>query len=185
MKKDVKQTEQNAMKMLNDLLIQTRALNSADRDNRETISEKEYRTVDIELEQKTTIERIRSLQHQEKLMSERRAQKEKELLEAEERLRQLKEKGSRFEEALIERERRQKEEQMKLERIQFIKNEERKLEEALMQKEEEDTYDERIERLQQEERNALSYIENRNLNVCLQWLRQNQIRIGERHYKKL
>ena len=160
--KDVKQTEQETMRMLNDLLIQTRALNSAGRENRETISEKEYRTVDIELEQKTTIERIRSLQHEEKLMSERRARKEKELLEAEERLRQLKEKGDRFEEALIERERRQKEEQMKLERLQFIKNEERKLEEALMQKEEEERYfDDRIERLQQEEQNVLSYIENR------------------------
>ena len=107
-------------------MIQTRALNSAGRENRETVSEKEYRTVDIELGQKTTIERIRSLQHEDKLMSERRAQKEKELLEAEERLRQLKEKRSRFEEALIERERHQKEEQMKLERLQLIKNEERK-----------------------------------------------------------
>ena len=160
--KDVKQTEQETMRMLNDLLIQTRALNSAGRENRETISEKEYRTVDVELEQKTTMERIRSLQHEEKLMSERRARKEKELLEAEERLRQLKEKGSRFEEALIERERRQKEEQMKLERLQFIKNEERKLEEALRQREEEELYfDERLERLQQEERNVLNYIENR------------------------
>ena len=160
--KDVKQTEQETMRMLNDLLIQTRELNSAGRENRETVSEKEYRTVDVELEQKTTIERIRSLQHEEKMMSERRARKEKELLKAEERLRQLKEKGSRFEEALIERERRQKEEQMKLERLQFIKNEERKLEEALRQKEEEERYfDERIERLQQEERNVLSYIENR------------------------
>ena len=160
--KDVKQTEQETMRMLNDLLIQTRALNSAGRENRETISEKVYRTVDVELEQKTTIERIRSLQHEEKLMSERRARKEKELLEAEERLRQLKEKGSRLEEALLERERRQKEEQMKLERLQFIKNEERKLEEALMQKEEEERYfDERIERLRQEERNVFSYIENK------------------------
>ena len=160
--KDAKQTEQETMRMLNDLLIQTRALNSASRENRETISEKAYRTVDIELEQKTTIERIRSLQHEEKLMSERRARKEKELLEAEERLRQLKEKGTRFEEALIERERRQKEEQQKLERLQFIKEEERKLVEALRQREEEELYfDTRIERLQQEERNVLSYIENR------------------------
>ena len=160
--KDVKQTEQETMRMLNDLLIQTRALNTAGRENRETISEKEYRTVDVELEQKTTIERIRSLQHEEKLMSERRARKEKELLEAEERLRQLKEKGSRFEEALIERERRQKEEQKKLERLQFIKEEERKLVEALRQREEEELYfDERLERLQQEERNVLNYIENR------------------------
>ena len=160
--KDVKQTEQETMRMLNDLLVQTRALNSAGRENRETVSEKEYRTVDVELEQKTTIERIRSLQHEEKLMSKRRARKEKELLEAEERLRQLKEKGSRFEEALIERERRQKEEQMKLERLQFIKNEERKLEEALRQREEEELYfDERLERLQQEEQNVLNYIENR------------------------
>ena len=46
--KDVKETEQTTMKMLNDLLIQTRALNSAERENRETISEKVYRTVDIE-----------------------------------------------------------------------------------------------------------------------------------------
>ena len=160
--KDVKQTEQETMRMLNDLLIQTRALNTAGRENRETISEKEYRTVDVELEQKTTIERIRSLQHEEKLMSERRARKEKELLEAEERLRQLKEKGSRFEEALIERERRQKEEQKKLERLQFIKEEERKLVEALRQREEEELYfDERLERLQQEERNVLNHIENR------------------------
>ena len=160
--KDVKQTEQETMKMLNDLLVQTRALNSAGRENRETVSEKEYRTVDIELEQKTMIERIRSLKHEEKLMSERRARKEKEMLEAEERLRQLKIKGTRFEEALIERERRQKEEQQKLERLQFIKEEERKLVEALRQREEEELYfDTRIERLQQEERNVLSYIENR------------------------
>ena len=160
--KDVKQTEQETMRMLNDLLIQTRALNSAGRENRETISEKEYRTVDIELEQKTTIERIRSLQHEEKLMSERRARKEKELLEAEERLRQIKEKGTRFEEALIERERCHKEEQKKLERLQFIKEEERKLVEALRQREGEELYfDERLERLQQEERNVLNYIENR------------------------
>ena len=160
--KDVKQTEQETMRMLNDLLIQTRALNSAGRENRETISEKEYRTVDIELEQKTAVERIRSLKHEEKLMSERRARKEKEMLEAEERLRQLKIKGTRFEEALIERERRQKEEQKKLKRLQFIKEEERKLVEALRQREEEELYfDERLERLQQEERNVLSYIENR------------------------
>ena len=160
--KDVKQTEQETMRMLNDLLIQTRELNSAGRENRETVSEKEYRTVEVELEQKTTIERIRSLQHEEKLMSERRARKEKELLEAEERLRQLKEKGTRFEEALIERERRHKEEQKKLERLQFIEEEERKLVEALRQREEEELYfDERLERLQQEERNVLNYIENR------------------------
>ena len=90
--KYVKQTEQETMRMLNNLLVQTRALNSAGRENRETVPEKEYRTVDIELEQKTMIERIRSLKHEEKLMSERRAQKEKEIVEAEERLRQLKEK---------------------------------------------------------------------------------------------
>lgn len=161
--KDVKEEEQKTMKMLQELLTQTRALSTEDRENRKT-SEKVYKTVDIDLEQKATIEKIRSLKHEAKLMSERRAQKEKEMLEAEERLRQLKEKGSRFEEALRERERRHKEEQIKLERLKFIKDEERKLVEALMQKEEEEKFfDERIKRLQQEEQNVLSYIENRQI----------------------
>ena len=84
------------------------------------------------------------------------------MLEAEERLRQLKEKGTRFEEALVERERHQQEEEKKLDRLQFIKEEERKLVEDLRQREEKEIYfDARIERLQQEERNVLSYIENR------------------------
>ena len=160
--KDVREQELKTMQMLNDLLIQSREISRKESESREKVPETVYKPVDIELEEKATMERIRSMIHEEKLLTERKLRKEKEMREAEDRLRILKEKGSRFEEALIEREKHQREEQKKLQRLQFIKNEERKLAEALrLQEEKERYYDTRIETLKQEEQSVLSYIVNK------------------------
>ena len=91
---NVKEEEKKTMKMLTNYLVQTRAFDRTYGAESDKLSRKCPKTVDAELKEKMTFERIRALQHEEKLMNERKLQKEKEIemFEAEARLIQLKEK---------------------------------------------------------------------------------------------
>ena len=159
---EVRDEERRTMKMLNDLLAQTKALSLSHRREPEKISRTDYRTVDEDLDEKIAMERIRTLKHEERIMNDRKLQKEKEMAEAEKRLMQLKEKECRFEEALREKERKVMEERKRQERLLFIKEEERKLMETLKQKyEEERMFDEKLEKMQKEERQRLEHMQRR------------------------
>ena len=107
---EVQEEERRTMKMLNDLLAQTKALSLSHRREPEKISRTDYRTVDEDLAEKIAMEKKRRLQHEERIMNDRKLQKEKEMAEAEKRLMQVKEKECRFEEALREKERKVMEE---------------------------------------------------------------------------
>ena len=159
---EVQEEEKRTMKMLNDLLAQTKALSLSHRREPEKISRTDYRTVDEDLDEKIAIERIRTLKHGERIMNDRKLQKEKEMAEAEKRLMQLKEKECRFEEALREKERKVMEERKRQERLLFIKEEERKLIETLKQKyEEERLFNVKLEKMQKEERQRLEHMQRR------------------------
>ena len=159
---EVRDEERRTMKMLNDLLAQTKALSLSHRREPEKISRTDYRTVDEDLDEKIAMERIRTLKHEERIMNDRKLQKDKEMAEAEKRLMQLKEKECRFEEALREKERKVMEERKRQERLLFIKEEERKLMETLKQKyEEERMFDEKLEKMQKEERQRLEHMQRR------------------------
>ena len=159
---EVQEEEKRTMKMLNDLLAQTKALSLSHRREPEKISRTDYRTVDEDLDEKIAMERIPTLKHEERIMNDRKLQKEKEMAEAEKRLMQLKEKECRFEEALREKERKEMEERKRQERLLFIKEEERKLIETLKQKyEEERLFDVKLEKMQKEEMQRLEHMQRR------------------------
>ena len=158
----VAREEEKTMKMLSDLLAQSRALNQSDsgvlqNKERDRLSKVEHKSMDNELEEKMAMERIRALLHEEKLMQDRKAKKEMEIEKVENRLVQLRENEIRFEEALRQKQKKEMEEQKKRERLKFIKEQERKLRDNLiMEYNAEKQYDAMLENMHREERQRLA-----------------------------